>query len=1267
MASVTLQIIVEGKNVKVIQKDVENLANSTNKAGKALDKAGESINTTDRRLKGTAKASSSATKNFSKQAQGISVGLVPAYATLAANIFAVTAAFRFLRSAGDLQVLQRGQEAYASATGTALRTLSADIIAATDAQIKFTDASQAAAIGVAAGLSPEQLVKLGTAARDVSVILGRDVTDSFNRLIRGVTKAEPELLDELGIVLRLKDATEKYATVLGKNANELTAYERSQAVANDVLTQAEDKYGRILAVIEPQVNEFNKLAIAFDNLFNKIRTFTSYVAGPFAQAITQFPALGVALLGIFGTNVLKAALPGLRNLKEGAIEAAEASAASFKKAERNLEAYNLRVERAAKAAQKRKNLEPAGILQSSFTRNDPGFSGDTFRAIRQGRANELSQSNLASAISVIKRSKKIPQELKDAWIYELKIIETSTRKTSAEIVKEFRTIPQRIGVSLASIRASWAGMLASMRAAMVTFASYVSIALSALGWISLIATLGVTVYQFFKARDAADETSQALDYQAKKIQSLNEEFKDFNAIQNIITEDGKGMLQYFTALGTRIGQLNLSSLSETFNNIPFDSSAIDAFVAKSEKTLNRLSGSGSFFGKILGGSEITRLERQIQGVTRTLEIETRPAAIAILQENLAKLNEELAAVNSEVEAAQSNFGNFLNASEDQRLKQLGQYFTDQAAALETINTNFSGAGSTAIIDYLQKIDELLKSPTDETIVKALIADLTRLQPEVTKVTSLFNNYSKSVEDNKRLVDQISTSFLQPSQEAQAIVQLETEIDQTEQLREQMRGLTKEQEDRLKVAIESLRFVTLLNNAEQDRVNREAAISIERERSIRGLTKFQSDLTSRALDQIKIESDRQFLLDQQELVYRKIKDSNGKVGVAEGQRLISLQLQLDLLKEQEESLKRQGDYAAQLSDTINDSFEAGFASGLEKLINNTEGSLKESIRTLALDVLNSIAGTLARQITENITKVKFTERLRSTFEYGAATLHSAITSALNTPLNSKIVEKTDESPALSGDPVLDSIRGATERTAKAAEENKGIFTSIKELLIGIKVPTSVTFSEVSEPQTVNTEVNVDTPQIRSVNVEPETPNTVLKGGIFSSFINSLKDIFNPNVPFIEKLSGLFLGVTDIFKNTFTKIFTLFGQGGGILGTLLGSVPFLPFANGGVMRGGMQAYATGGIATRPTVGIIGEGRLNEAVVPLPNGTDIPVKLQGNTSSQQNNITVNVESNGKTTTTGDAPQLNNIGNAIARAVQQELQKQKRSGGILSPYGVA
>ena len=78
------------------------------KTGQDLEKAGKGAHSVDRRLKGAARASSNSTKNFSKMSQGISGGLVPAYATLAASIFAVSALFRGLEQAWDWKAQGEG-------------------------------------------------------------------------------------------------------------------------------------------------------------------------------------------------------------------------------------------------------------------------------------------------------------------------------------------------------------------------------------------------------------------------------------------------------------------------------------------------------------------------------------------------------------------------------------------------------------------------------------------------------------------------------------------------------------------------------------------------------------------------------------------------------------------------------------------------------------------------------------------------------------------------------------------------------------------------------------------------------------------------------------------------------------------------------------------------------------------------------------------------------------------------------------------------------
>lgn len=61
------------------------------------------------------------------------------------------------------------------------------------------------------------------------------------------------------------------------------------------------------------------------------------------------------------------------------------------------------------------------------------------------------------------------------------------------------------------------------------------------------------------------------------------------------------------------------------------------------------------------------------------------------------------------------------------------------------------------------------------------------------------------------------------------------------------------------------------------------------------------------------------------------------------------------------------------------------------------------------------------------------------------------------------------------------------------------------------------------------------------------------------------------------------------------------------------PSRKFANGGIAPGGFRAFASGGIVSQPTLGLVGEGRFNEAVIPLPDGKSVPVDLRGSGPSE------------------------------------------------------
>ena len=109
-------------------------------------------------------------------------------------------------------------------------------------------------------------------------------------------------------------------------------------------------------------------------------------------------------------------------------------------------------------------------------------------------------------------------------------------------------------------------------------------------------------------------------------------------------------------------------------------------------------------------------------------------------------------------------------------------------------------------------------------------------------------------------------------------------------------------------------------------------------------------------------------------------------------------------------------------------------------------------------------------------------------------------------------------------------------------------------------------------------------------------------------------------------------------------------------------------GGILEQPKQ-FATGGIASGSSAGYPVTLHGKEAVVPLPQGNSIPVDLKGQGGTQNVTVNVNISDSNEATseTNSDDSSMNKLGGLISMAVQNELQRQKRPGGILSPYGAA
>ena len=80
----------------------------------------------------------------------------------------------------------------------------------TDGAVSLNDALSQASLAASAGLTAKQIKELTSVAKEPLLLLGRDMTDSLTRVFRGTVKIEPELLDELGLMVKVNDANKAY-------------------------------------------------------------------------------------------------------------------------------------------------------------------------------------------------------------------------------------------------------------------------------------------------------------------------------------------------------------------------------------------------------------------------------------------------------------------------------------------------------------------------------------------------------------------------------------------------------------------------------------------------------------------------------------------------------------------------------------------------------------------------------------------------------------------------------------------------------------------------------------------------------------------------------------------------------------------------------------------------------------------------------------------------------------------------------------------------
>lgn len=266
------------------------------KGARATAAATENVTKAQTRLGQT---SASAGRQFSSQSAGLG-GLVAAYAGAAANIFAITQAFAALSRAARAEQTIAGVRTLAAEVGQNGDQIIAKLREITQGQISLAETATSANLALSAGFSSKQIEGLAIVATKASKALGRDLTDSLNRLTRGAAKVEPEILDELGIIVRLDKAVESYALKVGKAVSSLSVFERSQAFTNAIIEQGIDKFSAIDETADTTIRTFEQLSAAVVDLATQIGGIIASALGPFVQFLTGNFLNTLSTVGLLG-------------------------------------------------------------------------------------------------------------------------------------------------------------------------------------------------------------------------------------------------------------------------------------------------------------------------------------------------------------------------------------------------------------------------------------------------------------------------------------------------------------------------------------------------------------------------------------------------------------------------------------------------------------------------------------------------------------------------------------------------------------------------------------------------------------------------------------------------------------------------------------------------------------------------------------------------------------------------------------------------------
>ena len=127
------------------------------------------------------------------------------------------------------------------------------------------------------GIPIERIGQLMEIARAKARDMGTDVSTAFSDIVTGIGRASPMILDNLGLIIKIGEANEKYAESIGKTVKQMTAADKKMAVLNATIeagTEALNRHDLAVKTDNERIQEFGtnlkNITLGFGNFAKAI-------------------------------------------------------------------------------------------------------------------------------------------------------------------------------------------------------------------------------------------------------------------------------------------------------------------------------------------------------------------------------------------------------------------------------------------------------------------------------------------------------------------------------------------------------------------------------------------------------------------------------------------------------------------------------------------------------------------------------------------------------------------------------------------------------------------------------------------------------------------------------------------------------------------------------------------------------------------------------------------------------------------------------------